>query len=903
MNKKKEHKSLGIDKQVLRGTSLIGTAESGSPARVDVCGGKITRIRPLNYEWKYDSREFNAWTMEARGSALKPIMKTLVGPLGLAYKKRVYSKNRVRYPLKRVDWDPKGERHPENRGKSKFVRISWDEATQIIADELLRVRDTYGPEAVLSQADMHGEGKHIQPSHGCANRLLSLLGGYTIQMRNQDSWEGWSWGAKNVWGCETVGEMGPASNLYPDIAEHSDMLLFWGCDPETTPHAINGMMASRLCYWLSEIGLKSVYICPDLNYGAGVHADKWIPILPNTDAALQLAVAYMWLTEGTYEKEYIATHAVGFDRFADYVLGKEDGIPKTPAWASEKCGVKPWLIKALAREWAEKVTSIIHGNGGPMIRGPYATEPARLEAMLLGMRALGKPGVHQAKMIEWNLFSKTYALPYQSEYSPKVATFVEVVRPPRSAPDDGGRFHYNNVSRFGATDDTCAELLKPIPRSPQQSIPKCMIHDAILNPPITWWGLNSFCGPAEEQFTEYVYPAPGCSEVHMIWTDSPCWMTCWNDSYRFVEAMQSPKIECIVAQHPWLENDCLLADLILPIATRYELEDLGEDVGGGQFTSIYLEEHCVDPVGESMGDFDAVAEVARKLGLWEEYTRGVSHEKVREIFFNATGASRLMTYQELKDKQYKVMPCNPDVKDVPPGLREFYEDPKKMPLTTPTGLLEYTSTALEKHFPLDVERPPIPKWIEKGESHDERLTSERAKKYPLLCVSNHGRWRMHAQCDDITWTREIPTMKIKGYDGYLYEPVWLHPAEAEKRGIRHGDIVKVFNERGTVLGAAYVTERLIQSATYMDHGARFDPIIPGELDRGGCINCITPHNNTSKKVTGMVVSSFLVEVQKVTDAEMEGWKRDYPDAFNRNYDYTTGVTLSGWLLSEEVKHG
>lgn len=73
------------------------------------------------------------------------------------------------YPLKRVDWDPKGERNPQNRGKSKYVRISWDEAAQIVADELKRQKKTYGPEAVLCQADMHGEGKNVAPSHGCPN--------------------------------------------------------------------------------------------------------------------------------------------------------------------------------------------------------------------------------------------------------------------------------------------------------------------------------------------------------------------------------------------------------------------------------------------------------------------------------------------------------------------------------------------------------------------------------------------------------------------------------------------------------------------------------------------------------------------------------------------------------------
>ena len=62
----------------------------------------------------------------------------------------------------------------------------------------------------------------------------------------------------------------------------------------------------------------------------------------------------MWMTEGTCDKEYVATHTFGYDKFEDYVLGKEDGIPKTPEWASEKCGVPEWTIKALARQWAKQ---------------------------------------------------------------------------------------------------------------------------------------------------------------------------------------------------------------------------------------------------------------------------------------------------------------------------------------------------------------------------------------------------------------------------------------------------------------------------------------------------------------------------------------------------------------------
>jgi trimethylamine-N-oxide reductase (cytochrome c) len=142
-------------------------------------------------------------------------------------------------------------------------------------------------------------------------------------------------------------------------------------------------------------------------------------------------------------------------------------------------------------------------------------------------------------------------------------------------------------------------------------------------------------------------------------------------------------------------------------------------------------------------------------------------------------------------------------------------------------------------------------------------------------------------------------MKVRGKDGYQYEPLWLHTSEAKKRGIEHRDIVKVYNERGVVLCGAYVTERLIPGTCYVDHGSRYDPILPGVLDRGGAINLITPTSMTSKNATGMAVSGFLVEVEKVADEEMEGWKRDYPEAFARKIDPDAGVCLDGWLIAAD----
>ena len=124
------------DKRVLKAASLMGPS-AGLPTVVESDkDGKITRIRPFYYDENHDWDSKNPWKIEAHGSSFEPPHHSLPASYYLTYKKRVYSNNRVRYPLKRVDWDPNGERNPQNRGKSRFVRISWDEATDIIAKEL-----------------------------------------------------------------------------------------------------------------------------------------------------------------------------------------------------------------------------------------------------------------------------------------------------------------------------------------------------------------------------------------------------------------------------------------------------------------------------------------------------------------------------------------------------------------------------------------------------------------------------------------------------------------------------------------------------------------------------------------------------------------------------------------------
>jgi molybdopterin guanine dinucleotide-containing S/N-oxide reductase-like protein len=865
------------DKTVLKCLAQCSFAQQGELSSVDVKDGKIARIRPHHHTERYTEEELGQYELEKDGVKFRNPPKGLLAPYQIAYKKRVYSPNRILYPLRRVDWDPNGERNPQNRGKSKYVRISWDEATTIIADEIRRIHKEYGPLGILAHGDGHGETKTIHGPHAVQMDLLRLMGGYTQAVRNADSWEGWYWGAKHVWGNGENGLLLPADNIMNDVTQNTDMIIHIGADLETTPWGFAGQFPTNVLYFWQRLGKKQVFVSPDLNYSGAIHASKWIPILPNTDAAMHLAIAYVWMTENTYDKDYVATHVVGFDKFEDYVLGREDGVAKTPEWASTKTGVPEWTIKALAREWAAQPTTVMHFYGGSYIRGPYSHEPARLEACLLGMQGLGKPGCHQYFKMggdhHW---------------------MCDTPRPLRTIDD----------VRFGVAGNVWAGQGQ-VYISSKQIIPKTQVSQAILNPPTSTMGSTILMGPLEDQFKRYDYPIPaeeGGTEIHMIWMDNPCRTTCWNDGFLTVQAFRSPKIETLVVQHPWLENDTILADIILPINTKLEDEDIARFAQNVAVHGCAIEDQAIEPVGESLSDYEAVGEVAKKLGLYQEFTRGKTvREKIR-LGFQDMAIDDLISWEEFSDKRYYIVPTDPEWEKVPAGLREFYEDPEAHPLETPSGKLEFYSQRLADNFPDDTERGPLPKWVESSVTHDERTSSPRAKKYPLLLMSNHGRWRTHAQNDDITWQREIMTCKVRGWDGYMYEPIWINPQDAEARGIKDGDIVKLFNERGTVLCGALVWERIMPGAVSSDHGSRADLICTdgpeGYLDRGGANNLISPINGTSQNCWGMATSGYLVDVQKVSMAEMEEWREKYPEAFARKYDPASGLRFEAWVLEE-----
>src|SRR5208283_3983608 len=298
---------------------------------------------------------------------------------------RLYSEDRIKYPMKRKDFDPKGKRNQEKRGISGYERISWDEALDIVSGEIKRIREKLGGAAITGLTSSHHNWGIVGYKMGPFARFMDMLE-YTPVFDNPDSWEGWHWGAPHTYGFFWRLGMPEQYDLLQDVLKNTEMIVLWSNDPDSTRAIYSAQDAVQWRQWLKEKGVEMVVIDPFFNYTAA-HMDhaKWFPLRPDSGAAVAQAIAYVWITEDTYDKDYVAKRTVGFEEFKRQVLGKDDGLPKTPEWASEESGIPARRIRTLAREWASKRTMLSAGSKGGLAgasRQAYATEWARMMILL-----------------------------------------------------------------------------------------------------------------------------------------------------------------------------------------------------------------------------------------------------------------------------------------------------------------------------------------------------------------------------------------------------------------------------------------------------------------------------------------------------------------------------------------
>ena len=287
---------------------------------------------------------------------------------GRTYRQRVYAPERLKFPMKRVG----------KRGEEKFERITWDEALDTVAKQLLRVRDIYGPASIVliwAGADF-GQVHNFRQVH----KVLSRLGGYTK-----------TWGAMSFQGGVSASQATfnawRTSNSRDDLL-NSRLIILWGWNPANT---VCGNNTTWYLAQAREMGAKIVAIDPRYTDTVAVLADKWIPIYPGTDGAMLVAMAYTMIQENLQDQVFLSKYTIGFDRFREYVLGIEDGLAKTPVWAENITGVPAATIESLAREYATTKPAALLAGIAPG-RTAYGEQYHRAASTLAAMT--GNIGIH-----------------------------------------------------------------------------------------------------------------------------------------------------------------------------------------------------------------------------------------------------------------------------------------------------------------------------------------------------------------------------------------------------------------------------------------------------------------------------------------------------------------------------
>jgi anaerobic dimethyl sulfoxide reductase subunit A len=264
---------------------------------------------------------------------------------GVGQIERLYHPDRLRHPLRRVG----------PRGSGQFERVSWDEALDHVAAEMLRIREQYGNAAIL---DCSRSG-NLSMLHGwgVAKRFLYKFGGCTELWSNMSA-EAEVFAVRMTFGAKADYKM---SGREPTDYVNSRLILMWGWSPA------DGTFGTGTQQYLKEAkrrGVRIICVDPRRTRTSQALADEHIFIRPSTDAAALIAMAYVIVSEGLHDQAYCDRHVLGFDdahlppdapagsSYRSYLMGDSDGIPKTPEWAAARTGMPAETIRRLALEFA-----------------------------------------------------------------------------------------------------------------------------------------------------------------------------------------------------------------------------------------------------------------------------------------------------------------------------------------------------------------------------------------------------------------------------------------------------------------------------------------------------------------------------------------------------------------------
>lgn len=694
---------------------------------------------------------------------------------GKAYLRRQYHPDRLKHPMKRVG----------RRGEGKFERIGWDEALDTVAGEIKRVKENYGNSALFVP---YGTGSYSNTngSH-LARRLFNLYGG-CLGFYNSYSWACINRATPTVYGTVVTG------NQRQDWV-NSRYILMWGWNPA---EMIDGTNSSYFVMKARENGARVICIDPRKTMSAIGLADEWIPIRPGTDVAMMSAMAYVMIAEDIYDREFVATHCIGFDEtqmpegaenaesYRHYILGTRDGVLKTPGWAEEITGVPREKIVQIAREYAMIKPAMLYQGYG-MQRRAYGEQVVRAGCVLAAIT--GNVGISGGWASGLGL----------------------------QAPKGGSLW-----------------IAFPLGENPvPASIPVAAWSEAVLR--------GSEMGP-EDGVAGVDRLDNNIKLIYAVATN--CLINQHMNVNRSAKILADERlVEFLVVQDQFLTPTGRFADIVLPACTSFETYGVQGSWKYGE--EVLLMPKLIDPPFETMSDYRICAEIADRLGIGNEYTEGCSEREWVDRILDIYRKQRfpqipgIDEFEESNIGVYSTPVTKPSI-----AFDDFCRDPEAYPLKTPSGKIEIFSKELYALGRPD-EIPAVPKYIQEWESP----FGPEAKRLPLQMISSHNLHRVHSTHDNNDWLEEA-----------FPQRVFINRVDAKERGIKDGDMVKVYNDRGAMIIPCRITLRIIPGAIDIPQGAWWSPDENG-IDRRGAANVLTSERLTPLAF-GNAQHTIMVQVQK-----------------------------------------
>lgn len=707
-------------------------------------------------------------------------------PMLAAIPEMVHSPLRIDRPAVREGWR---EGRPRS-GNDRFHEIGWDEALDLVAGELKRVRETFGDTAIFGGSYGWSSAGRLHHARTLVRRFLFLGGGCVDQVGN------YSWGAAQFLLPHVIGTYQPVTGRVTDwasVVKHTKLVIAFGGLPLKNAQVTSGGTGAHVLEtWLRRAkaaGIDFVVISPARSDAPEFLDAQWLPVRPNTDTALMLAMAHTLIAEGRHDAAFLERYCVGFDTLRRYLMGEDDGIPKDADWAAAICGIEAETILDLARRASE--TRSLITCAWSLQRAHHGEQPYWASIALAAM--LGGIGL----------------------------------------PGGGFAFGHGSLNGVGVprSDLPGPELSTP-PNPAKSAIPVARIADMLLDP----GGRYEFNGRSG------VYP-----DIKLVYWAGGNPFHHHQDLNRLRQGWQKP--DTIIVHESWWTPTARHADIVLPATTTLERNDVG---GSSRDPFVFAMHQAVAPIGDARSDFDIFSALAGRLGYEAAFTEGRDemawcrwiYERMR------SGAAKknvaLPEFDTFWGDGFVELP--PPTEDYV-LFDDFRRDPALHPLKTPSGRIEIASDTIAG-FGYD-DCPPHPAWLPPA----EWLGSHTAERWPLHLVTCQPADRLHSQMDPASVSRGN---KVKGR-----EQIRLHPQDADTRGIKTGDIVRVFNDRGACLAAAQVDAAVVPRVAMMATGAWFDPAATaGDPERHGNPNVLTLDVGTSKLTQGPSALSALVDIER-----------------------------------------